>query len=85
MSFKFCVVVDIEVTDKIGFFSKRGVAPRGCGTCEYTQNGHNSVILVPRGFIFCVVVDIEVTDQLGFFSKRGVAPRGRGTCLYTLK
>ena len=28
--------VDIEVTDKLGKKSKRGVAPRGRGTCEYT-------------------------------------------------
>ena len=35
-SFKFGVVVDIEVTDKLGGKSKRGVAPRGRGTCEYT-------------------------------------------------
>ena len=35
-SFKFCVVVDIENTDKLGGNSKRGVALRGHGTCEYT-------------------------------------------------
>ena len=35
-SFKFCVLVDIEVTDKLGKNYKRGVAPRGRGTCEYT-------------------------------------------------
>ena len=35
-SFKFGVVVDIEVTDKLENISKRGVAPRGRGTCEYT-------------------------------------------------
>ena len=34
-SFKLCVVVHIEVTDKLENISKRGAAPRGCGTCEY--------------------------------------------------
>ena len=28
-------VVDKEVTDNLGGNSKRGVAPRGRGTCEY--------------------------------------------------
>ena len=28
-SFKFCVVVDIEVTDILGMKIKRGVVPRG--------------------------------------------------------
>ena len=35
-SFKFCMVVDIEVTDILGGKSISGVAPRGPGTCEYT-------------------------------------------------
>ena len=35
-SFKFYVVIDIQVTDKLGGKIKRGVAPRGRGTCEYT-------------------------------------------------
>ena len=35
-SFKFCVVIDIEVTDKLGEKSKRGVASRGCGIRMYT-------------------------------------------------
>ena len=35
-SFNFFVIVAIEVTDKIGKNSKRGVAPGGRGTCEYT-------------------------------------------------
>ena len=30
------MVVDIEVMDKLGGNSKRVVAPRRCGTCEYT-------------------------------------------------
>ena len=30
------VVVDIEVIGNLGRISKRGVAPRGRGTCEYT-------------------------------------------------
>ena len=35
-SFKFCVVVDTEVMDKLGKYSKKGVASRGRGTSEYT-------------------------------------------------
>ena len=65
------MVVDIEVTDKLKKKSKRGVAPRGCGTCEYTQNGHNSVIFAPRSLNFFVVVDIDVTDKLGKIIQKG--------------
>ena len=36
-SFKLCVVVHIEVTDKLENISKRGVAPRGSGTFKYTR------------------------------------------------
>ena len=31
------MVVDIEVTDKLGKKSKRDVAPRASGTCEYVN------------------------------------------------
>ena len=33
---KFCMVVHIDPPAKIGKKIKRGVAPRGRGTCEYT-------------------------------------------------
>ena len=79
------MVVNIEGTHKLGGNYKRGVAPRGCGTCEYTQNGHNSVIFAPRSLNFFVVVDIDVTDKLGKIIQKGCGPRGRGTCKYTQK
>ena len=71
MSIKFCVVVDIEDTDKLGGNSKRGVAPRGRGTCEYTLKWHNSVIFAFRSFKCCLVVDIEVMNKLGKKIQKG--------------
>ena len=59
------MVVDIEVTNKLGEKSKRGVAPGGVALVSIHLNDHISVIFSPRSFKFFVVVDIEVTDKLG--------------------
>ena len=64
---------------------KRGVAPRGRGTYEYTLKLAYLSHFCPQEFQFFVVVDIEVMDKLGKIFKRGVVPRGRGTCEYTTK
>ena len=37
LSFNFCVVVDLDVMDKLGQNSKSVVAPRERDTCEYKQ------------------------------------------------
>ena len=51
---------------------ERGVAPRGCGTCEYTLKWHNSAIFAFRSFKCCLVVDLEVMDKLGEQNLKGV-------------
>ena len=79
------MVVHSDSPLKLAKKFKRGVAPRGRGTCEYILKWYNSVIFACMSFKFCVVVDIEATDKLGKKFKRGVVPRGCGTCEYTLK
>ena len=68
------MVIDIEVMDKLGEQNpKRGVAPRGRGTCGYTLKLAYLSHFCPQEFQFFVVVDIEVMDKLGKIFKRSVA------------
>ena len=67
------MVVDIEITDKLGKNQKGVWHLGGVALVSIHYNEHNSVIFAPRSFKFCVVVDIEVTNKLENISKRGVA------------